>query len=95
MVVSLGILAIGFPDAAAAAAIVAILSGIVLVLIHKFTDDGEYLARIFLIALLVRLAFGIFIHVFDLRGVFWRGCYYLRPSRKPTDGDLVGHFIYG
>lgn len=60
-----------FPDGAVAA-IVALLAALVLIfLIRGFMpEDRDVLVRVFLLALLARISFGLFIHYFDLRPFF-------------------------
>ncbi len=70
IVITLGMITVAFPEGIAAILLVLVLSTISLLIFRKFTDEREFLTSIFLWALLVRLGFGVFIHVFDLRDFF-------------------------
>jgi hypothetical protein len=58
------------PDGAAALAVTVALSLIALVVFRQFADDRPLITSIFLLALAVRLAFGLFVHIYDLRDFF-------------------------
>lgn len=58
------------PDGLMALAVVATLSGIALFVFRKYAEDKKFITNVFLGALLVRIIFGIFVHVYDLRGFF-------------------------
>lgn len=70
VLVTLGMITAAFPEGAASILIVLILSTSALFIFRRFTSEREFLTTVFLGALLVRLAFGVFIHVFDLREFF-------------------------
>ncbi len=70
IVVILGMVTVAFPEGAASILVVLAFSAVALLIFRSFTAEREFLTTIFLGALLVRLAFGIFIHVFELRGFF-------------------------
>lgn len=70
IVVTLGMITAAFPEGAASILIVLVLSVIALLIFRKFTAERELLTTIFLGALLVRLAFGVFVHVFEYRDFF-------------------------
>ena len=72
LVVALGVIAVSFPDGASAILVVSILSGLFLVIFRHFTSEKKFVSNIFLVALLLRLGFGIFIHLADQR-VFFGG----------------------
>lgn len=59
-----------FADGAGAMLVVAIFSAITIIFIRQKTNDSDFLINIFLIALSLRLSFGLFIHLFDYRGYF-------------------------
>jgi 4-amino-4-deoxy-L-arabinose transferase and related glycosyltransferases of PMT family len=59
-----------FPDGIAALLVVILLSAASVFLFRRFTDEKDLLTNIFLLALTVRLTFGIFVHFFDLRQFF-------------------------
>lgn len=64
--------AIGFPEGAVAALITTLFGTIAVYLIRTFfsKEDAELVTRIFLIALLARLLFGIIVEVYNLREFF-------------------------
>jgi hypothetical protein len=70
VVVTLGMITVAFPEGAASILVVLGLSTIALLIFRRFSAEREFLTTIFLAALLVRLAFGIFIHIYDLREFF-------------------------
>ena len=70
ILVILGMVTVAFPEGAASILVVFALSAVALLIFRRFTAEREFLTTIFLGALLVRLAFGIFIHVFELRDFF-------------------------
>ncbi len=70
VLVTLGMITAAFPEGAASILIVLVLSTIAILVFRRFSEEREFLTTIFLGALLVRLAFGVFIHVFELRGFF-------------------------
>jgi hypothetical protein len=62
---------LAFPEGIVATVLTAVVSGAVILIIRFQTkDDANYLIQLFLAALLARLVFGLFIHVFDWRGFF-------------------------
>lgn len=73
LLVGFAMIALAFPKGMAAVFLTTILSFAVIGLIHKYTDGKEektFVTRVFLVALLVRLIFGLFVHVSDLHGFF-------------------------
>ena len=73
LVVAFAMLILAFPEGLAALFLTTILSIGTIALIHKNAegkDEKTLVTRIFLVALLVRIIFGLFIHVYDLRGFF-------------------------
>ncbi|CAN5443637.1 hypothetical protein BH10ACI3_BH10ACI3_07420 [soil metagenome] len=70
LVTALGVFAVPFPEGAVAIAFVYVLAGPLIFLFRKYTDEKEFLTTTFLIALALRLGFGIFVHVYDLRSFF-------------------------
>ena len=59
-----------FPEGGAAILVVLIPSLLTIALARRFTDDKQFVTKIFVLALFIRLAFGIFVHWFDLRSFF-------------------------
>jgi hypothetical protein len=70
--VGIGMVTLVFSDGVAALAIVLVFSTLALLIFRHFTTDKEFVTKIFLTGLIVRLLFGIVIQVFDLR-VFFGG----------------------
>lgn len=70
IIVTLGMITVAFPEGAASILVVLVLSIVALLGFRRFTDEKEFITTIFLGALLVRLALGIFIHAYDLREFF-------------------------
>lgn len=70
LVIAMGSIAVPFPDGAIAVLIVAILSAIALVIFRRYTDEKDFITNVFLVALALRMGFGIFVHVFQLREFF-------------------------
>ena len=70
LVIAMGSIAVPFPDGAIAVLVVAILSAIAIIIFRRYTEEKEFITTVFLVALAARKAFGIFIHVFDLREFF-------------------------
>ena len=67
---AISVIFLAFPEGNIAVLVTAVLSVIVIILIRQNSDESKFLIRIFLVGLLARIIFGIFIHVFDLRGFF-------------------------
>ncbi len=70
VLVTLGMVTVAFPEGAASILIVLALSTAALAIYRRFSEEKEFLTTIFLSALLVRLAFGIFLHSYDFREFF-------------------------
>src|SRR5947209_8500569 len=47
-----------------------IVAGVLLAAFRHYVDDKEFVSGIFLAGLLARMAFGFFVHVYDLREFF-------------------------
>lgn len=65
VIVTLGMITVAFPEGAASILIVLGLSTAALLIFRRFAEEREFLTTIFLSALLVRLAFGIFVHGYE------------------------------
>ena len=63
-------LTVAFPDETATLIVILITAGVALYSFRHFSDDKEYITTLFLGALVVRLGFGLFLHVYDYRGFF-------------------------
>jgi hypothetical protein len=70
LVVALGTIVVEFPEGVIAIGFIFALGGAVVFAIQKYADDKEFLTSVFLWALALRMGFGIFIHVFELRDWF-------------------------
>lgn len=70
IVLTLGMVTVAFPEGAASILVVLFFSSIAILVFRKFTSEKEFLTTIFLGALVVRLAFGGFVHVFEYRDFF-------------------------
>ncbi|MEO6588005.1 MAG: glycosyltransferase family 39 protein [Pyrinomonadaceae bacterium] len=69
--VGVALLILTFPDGLGAGAVLVLVSSIVLIIIRQtYGEDSDYLIRLFFIALIVRLLFGVLVHVFELRDFF-------------------------
>lgn len=70
VIVTLGMVTVAFPEGAASILIVLVLSTAATLFFRRFTDEKDFITTIFLGALAVRLAFGMFVHAYDLREFF-------------------------
>lgn len=69
-ILTVGMVAIAFPEGAASLLVVLVLSTAAILIFRRYTDEKEFITTIFLAALLIRLAFGVFIHSYELRQFF-------------------------
>ncbi len=70
LVIAMGIALVPFPDGAAAIAFVMALAGGFIIAFRKYTEEKEFITTVFLVALALRMAFGLFIHIYELREFF-------------------------
>ncbi len=73
VLVGFAMIALAFPEGMGAFFFTTILAFAILGLINRFTKEKEeklLISRIFIVALIVRLIFGLFVHVFELRDFF-------------------------
>jgi len=70
LVIAMGIALVPFPDGAAAIAMVMALSALLIIAFRKYTEEKEFVTTVFLVALALRMAFGLFIHIYELREFF-------------------------
>src|SRR5262245_28204487 len=70
VIVTLGMITVAFPEGAASILVVLTLSTLALLVFRRYTEEKEFITTVFLGALLVRLAFGIFVHGYELREFF-------------------------
>ncbi|MEP6900474.1 MAG: glycosyltransferase family 39 protein [Actinomycetota bacterium] len=68
--IALAIMFLTFPEGLVAILVTVILSALTIVLIRQNTEESKFLIRIFLVALILRVLFGTFLHVFNLREYF-------------------------
>jgi len=68
--VAIWMLAVGFPDEASALLLVVVAAGIALSLFRHYAEEKEFITTLFLGALVIRLAFGMFVQAFDLVSFF-------------------------
>src|SRR5215204_4820027 len=64
------VMIVAFPDGILAVLLTAVVSVPVIILIRQNTDEQDFLIRLFLLGLTLRMLFGVFIHVYDMRGFF-------------------------
>ncbi len=69
-VIFVWMLTLGFPDEASALLVVLFASVIAVFFFRHFSEEKEFVTTLFLGALVARLAFGMFVHVYDLREFF-------------------------
>jgi len=75
LVIAMGMVVVEFPFGVSAIALVFFLSAIAILAFRHFTEEKEFITIIFLVGLALRMAFGVFIHVFDLREFFGGDAY--------------------
>src|SRR5688500_10997438 len=68
--VAVWMIAVGFPDEASALVLVLLGCLIFIFLFRRLTDEKDLVTNLFLAALVVRLGFGIVVHIYDLRAFF-------------------------
>lgn len=82
-ITAVAMMIMAFPEGLAAAVVVLVTSLVVIVIINfKIVEEKEYLLQLFLLALLARLVFGLFIHILELRSFF---------GNDSTLYDMVGN----
>jgi len=70
LILALGVISILYPELGSAILIITALSVASLIVFRRYTDEKNFLTSLFLVALAARLAFGIFVHLLDLRDFF-------------------------
>lgn len=70
VIIALGLFAIPFPDGAVGLMVVVILSAFALTIFRRYTEEKEFITTVFLVALALRMGFGILVHIFEWRGFF-------------------------
>jgi 4-amino-4-deoxy-L-arabinose transferase-like glycosyltransferase len=71
-IILISLFAMNFPEGTVALGVVFAMTTIGVLTLRQFTDEKEFITRVFLIALALRLLFGAFIHIFELQ-VFFGG----------------------
>jgi len=67
---AIGMVSLVFPDGVAAIGVVVLVSTLALLVFRQFTSEREFLTNLFIAALLLRILFGVMIHVLDMRDYF-------------------------
>lgn len=70
LVIAMGIALVPFPDGAVAISLAMAMSAVFVIAFRKFTEEKEFITTVFLVALALRMAFGLMIHIFELREFF-------------------------
>ena len=70
LIIALGVVAVPFPDGAIAIGLVLALSVFPILIFRRLTPEKEFITNLFLVALVLRMGFGVLIHIFDLRTFF-------------------------
>ncbi|CAN5338661.1 hypothetical protein BH20ACI2_BH20ACI2_15920 [soil metagenome] len=70
LVIALGTIVVDFPEGVIAVGFIFAITGLVVIAIQKYAEERQFLTAVFLSALALRMGFGIFIHVFELREWF-------------------------
>lgn len=70
LVIAMGIALVPFPDGAMAIALVMVMSVALIFIFRKFTEEKDFITTVFLVALALRMGFGLLIHIYDLREFF-------------------------
>jgi hypothetical protein len=69
-ILALWMMTVGFPDETATLIVVIVTAGISLYVVRYFSHEKEFITTLFLGALVARLGFGVFLHVYELRAFF-------------------------
>lgn len=70
LIAALGLFAIPFPYGAVGVMMVGVLSAITLTIFRRFTEEKEFVTSVFLVALVLRMGFGLLVQIFDWRDFF-------------------------
>ena len=70
LLVALGIFALPYAEGAPALAFTGVLSLVAILIFRKFTSEKEFITTVFLTGLILRMGFGMMIHIFELRPFF-------------------------
>jgi hypothetical protein len=69
-VIAIWMVTLGFPDEAMALLVIVATAGVAIALFRTYSDEKDFITTLFLGALAARLAFGVFVHIYDLRTFF-------------------------
>lgn len=70
LVIAMGVIVVEFPKGLVAIGFVFALAGIVVLSIRKYSEESDFLTTVFLVALALRMGFGVMVQVFELREFF-------------------------
>lgn len=70
LVIALGTIVVEFPEGVVAVGFIFAITGLIVIAIQRYAEEKQFLTSVFLAALALRIGFGIFIHVFELRQWF-------------------------
>ncbi len=70
LLVALGVLAIPYAEGAPALALAGVMSLIAVLIFRKFTSEKEFITTVFLIGFILRMGFGMMVHIFEWRDFF-------------------------
>jgi len=70
LVAIISVVLVPFPDGVVAVFLVVMLSLFSIFMFRRATDEKEFVTSVFLIALVLRMSFGLLVHVFELRDFF-------------------------
>jgi hypothetical protein len=70
VLVILGVVLFAVPEGAASLLVILVTGSIVVGVFRHYTDEKNFVTTVFLAGLFARLAFGIFVHTYDLREFF-------------------------
>ncbi|MEO8649963.1 MAG: hypothetical protein ABI539_12425 [Acidobacteriota bacterium] len=67
---AVAMVALVFPEGLGAVGLVAIVSALAVLAFRAYTDEKEFITNVFLFGLVLRLGFGIMVHIFELGSFF-------------------------
>lgn len=70
LIIVIGVVLVPFPNGLVAIATISALAAGLVFLFRRFTDEKQFITMVFLTGLALRMGFGLFIEVFDLREFF-------------------------
>ncbi|MEP6789645.1 MAG: hypothetical protein ABJB40_14495, partial [Acidobacteriota bacterium] len=80
LIIALGAAAIPFPDGVVAIGLVLAMSVVFILIFRKLTDEKDFITKVFLVALALRMGFGVMIYFFGIQA-FFGGDYATYDSR--------------